>query len=572
MRYLALACDYDGTIAADGRVDDLTVAALERLRVSGRKLLLVTGRQLDDLCHVFAQVSLFDVVIAENGAVLYWPDTREEKILAEPPLELFVHALQQREVLPLSVGRVIVATWHPHETRVIEAIRDLGLELQVIFNKGAVMVLPSGINKATGLGAALSHLGLSPHNVVGVGDAENDHAFLRLCECSVAVANALQVVKEGVDWVTHHDHGAGVCELIDGMVSADLAALEPRLQRHNVLLGTRQDNGGEEVHLKPYNTNLLVAGTSGGGKTTLATGIMERLLEQGYQVCVIDPEGDYAQLEDTVSLGDASRAPNPEEVLTLLENPQQSVVMNLLGIALEDRPAFFERLLPRLLQLRAHTGHPHWIVVDETHHLLPASREAAAVLLPRETYGIMMLTVQPQHVMPAALALVDTIIAIGEAPQETLSHFSAVLDEPPPTLTVHSLAQGEALVWSRRNGAEPLWIRAVPPRAERQRHVRKYAEGELGLDSSFYFRGPEAQLNLRAQNLMVFLQLAAGVDDATWLYHLHEGDYERWFRDVIKDAALAEEIAHISTRQDVSAAESRAHVRAAIEKRYTAPV
>jgi hypothetical protein len=184
----------------------------------------------------------------------------------------------------------------------------------------------------------------------------------------------------------------------------------------------------------------------------------------------------------------------------------------------------------------------------------------------------MMITVQPHHVMPAALALVDTIIAIGEAPQETLSHFSAVLGQQPPTLAVRSLEQGEAIIWSRRDGAEPLWIRAVPPRAERQRHVRKYAEGEIGLDSSFYFRGPEAQLNLRAQNLIVFLQIAAGVDDATWLYHLHEGDYARWFRDVIKDVGLAEETAQIGTRQDVSAEESRAHVRAAIEKRYTAPV
>jgi hypothetical protein len=174
--------------------------------------------------------------------------------------------------------------------------------------------------------------------------------------------------------------------------------------------------------------------------------------------------------------------------------------------------------------------------------------------------------------MPAALALVDTIIAIGEAPQETLHHFSSVLNQPPPTPIVRSLAQGEALVWSRRDGAEAVWVRAAPPSAERQRHVRKYAEGELGEDSSFYFRGPEAQLNLRAQNLMIFLQIAAGVDDATWLYHLHEGDYERWFRDVIKDAALAEETAQISARQHVSAQESRDHVRAAIERRYTAAV
>src|SRR5439155_12516578 len=128
---------------------------------------------------------------AENGALLYRPATREERTLAERPSEEFVRELIKRGADPVSVGRVIVATWRPHERTAVEVIRDLGLELQVIFNKGAVMILPSGVNKATGLKAALKELALSPHNIAGIGDAENDHAFLALCECSVAVENAL---------------------------------------------------------------------------------------------------------------------------------------------------------------------------------------------------------------------------------------------------------------------------------------------------------------------------------------------------------------------------------------------
>src|SRR5262249_21878129 len=38
-----LACDYDGTIADDGRVTRDTAAVLARVRESGRKLFLVTG-------------------------------------------------------------------------------------------------------------------------------------------------------------------------------------------------------------------------------------------------------------------------------------------------------------------------------------------------------------------------------------------------------------------------------------------------------------------------------------------------------------------------------------------------
>ena len=202
MRYLALATDYDGTLAKDGHVDEPTLAALERFRDSGRRLILVTGRELDELLGIFPQVDLFERVVAENGALLYRPAGREEKLLGEPPPPALVEAIRKRGVSPLSVGRGIIATVEPHQGAILEAIRELGLEWQVIFNKGSVMVLPSGVNKATGLSAALEELNLSPHNVVGVGDAENDHAFLALCEFSAAVANALPTVKERADFVT----------------------------------------------------------------------------------------------------------------------------------------------------------------------------------------------------------------------------------------------------------------------------------------------------------------------------------------------------------------------------------
>jgi hydroxymethylpyrimidine pyrophosphatase-like HAD family hydrolase len=226
MHYRVLACDYDGTLACDGRVDTATVDALKRFTASGRVLLLVTGRELDELLNIFQEISLFAHVVAENGAVLYCPSTKAEKVLCKPPPADFVAVLKARGVTPISVGRVIVATWRPHETTVLRAVRDLGLEMQVIFNKDAVMVLPSGVNKATGLAAALKELGFTSHETVGVGDAENDHSFLSLCERSAAVANALPAVKDEVDIVLKRDHGAGVAELIDRILSNDLADLE----------------------------------------------------------------------------------------------------------------------------------------------------------------------------------------------------------------------------------------------------------------------------------------------------------------------------------------------------------
>lgn len=230
MHYFVLASDYDGTLATHGQVNDETLAALERLRISGRKLILVTGRELDELVRLFPQVDLFDCIVAENGALLYWPASGQEKLLAPKPPEEFVQALRDRNVDRLSVGKVIVATWRPYETIVIEVIRELGLQLQVIFNKDAVMVLPEGINKASGLNAALNELNISPDNVVGVGDAENDYALLRCCGCGVAVANALPMLKECADLVTNGSRGAGVIELIDKLIASDLSEVDSRLK------------------------------------------------------------------------------------------------------------------------------------------------------------------------------------------------------------------------------------------------------------------------------------------------------------------------------------------------------
>lgn len=228
MRYQALALDYDGTLAHHGQVDEATLAGLRRLLASGRKLLMVTGRRLEELTVVFPQVELFDWIVAENGAILWCPRTDELRLLAAAPPAEFLAALAQRGVQPLDQGHVILATWEPHETAVLESIRQCGLELQVIFNKGAVMILPSGTNKATGLAAALEVLGIASEAVVGMGDAENDHAFLEHCGCSAAVFNALDTLKEKADFVTVGDHGRGVVEVIEMLVRDDLAEIQPK--------------------------------------------------------------------------------------------------------------------------------------------------------------------------------------------------------------------------------------------------------------------------------------------------------------------------------------------------------
>lgn len=216
--YLALATDYDGTLASDGRVDPHTIAALERAKHAGLRLVLVTGRQLADLIATFPEVPLFDRIVAENGAVLVNPSTRAVRVLAEPPPKELIKALRQRDV-PISVGRSIVATIESYEHMLLSVIRDLGLEWHVIFHKGSVMALPAGITKASGLTPALDELGVTAAATVGIGDAENDHAFMLLCGLAVAVANALPALKKEAHFVTAAANGAGVRDVIDRILA-----------------------------------------------------------------------------------------------------------------------------------------------------------------------------------------------------------------------------------------------------------------------------------------------------------------------------------------------------------------
>jgi hydroxymethylpyrimidine pyrophosphatase-like HAD family hydrolase/energy-coupling factor transporter ATP-binding protein EcfA2 len=573
LRYFCLISDYDGTLAHDGLVTASTLEALKRVKASGRKLVLATGRELPELLHVFPETSLFDLAVVENGALLYNPATGEKRLLAEPPPAAFVEKLRRRGVKPLSVGECIVATWHPHETEVLGVIRSMGLELQVIFNKDAVMILPSGINKGTGVKAALDELGLSTHNTLGVGDAENDHAFLGICECSVAVGNALQVLKERADVVTSRTHGGGVEEIIEQLLADDLRSLQPRLRRHDILLGHREN--GDEFCLGPYGTRVVVAGPSGGGKSTVVTAIVERLIQKQYQVCVIDPEGDYDDVSQFVTLGAADRIPGVSEILEVLKNAGSSISINMLGVPLADRPSYFVGLLPRLQELRARTGRPHWIVIDEAHHLLPSELDSASLSIPSSLGSFALITVHPKSVSKALLDTVNSVIAIGPQPDEIIKEVNEgsgkgwVLPEAPGE-SGPEVRSGDMLVWQLPESNRPERVALEPAKLELRRHKRKYAAGELGEDKSFYFRGPEGKLNIRAHNLNLFAQIAEGVDEETWSYHLKHQDYSVWLREAVKDDAVADEIAVVEQNANLPAAESRARILETIRKHYTA--
>jgi hypothetical protein len=225
VRFRVLACDFDGTIATEGVVAPATLAALERVRATGRRLLLVTGRTGPQLEAVFGRWVLFDRIVLENGAVLVNPASGAECLLCAPVSIRLVEELRRREVEPLAVGRAVCAASVRHLDAIREAIRDLGLPLHVVVNRGAAVVLPVGISKSSGTRAALQAVGEGVEVCVAIGDAENDLPMLAVAGCGVAVANALEVVKVAADLVTSQPNGAGTAELAAWLVRDDLAGV-----------------------------------------------------------------------------------------------------------------------------------------------------------------------------------------------------------------------------------------------------------------------------------------------------------------------------------------------------------
>lgn len=562
-----LAVDYDGTIAECGRVRAATAAALARVRQSGRRCVLVTGRRLPDLYAVCPDAdAMFDVVVAENGALLYLPARRELTPLGAAPEAALVEGLRRRGVR-FDLGASIVATDAEFAEAARAAIAESGAERSLVFNKSNLMLLPGGVTKATGLTAALEAMELSPHNVAGIGDAENDHAFLSLCECAVAVADAVPALREQADVVTSGGAGDGVVEFVNEQLLADGAGLVPAIERHRLLLG--RTVAGERVTLPAHATGLLIVGRSASRRSTLTSVLVERLLESGRTFCLVDPEGDHgalAALPGVERLGGGARAlPAADELGPLLRRPTARIVLSLGGLSGAERVTYAGDVLRAVAAGRRANGLPHWLILDEAHDIAPPGGQPAAALGPPTAESLALAAPSVDKLGPEARRAVTTVAsadlgAFGAALHTLIA--DGGMPGVQPDGTGGALERGEAMLASLTSRA-CVRFRVARREVPHRHHGCQCAEEELSPDQSFYFRGSRGALSLRAASLKRFCELATRVDEGTWSHHLRRGEYSRWIRETIEDVQLADEIASLE-RHDGS---PRA-VLEAVRRRY----
>ncbi|MGA2929265.1 MAG: HAD hydrolase family protein [Solirubrobacteraceae bacterium] len=540
--FRAVAVDYDGTLA-DGVVAPDTLAALAETRARGIRVIVVTGRIMTELRAVFEDLEdRVDAVVAEQGAVLVTPVG--VRLLAAPIDRAVSAGLAARGVAH-RLGQVLIACAAADESAALEVVRGLGLDCRLVRNRGELMILPAGVTKGNGLIEALGDLGLSPHNTIGVGDAENDHTLLDACEIGVAVANAVDAIRAHADVTLAQPNGKGVAQLLRGPLLAGREYVYSR--RRQIVLGI--DDQGVEVTLPASQLNVALCGGSGDGKSYLAGLICEQLVHLGYSVVVFDPEGDHVglgELRDVLVTGGEARLADPAEVVRLLRQRHASVVVDLSHLDPSDQAAYVAGLPGEIEAQRAVTGLPQWVLVDEAHGSFGRGGTARRVFNPAAK-GYLLVTWQPEELSGEVSAALDAVIALGSPrPSDHLVDLTAAVADMPRAHLARLVEgpTGRAVLAWRARPHQATAFTLGRRRTPHLRHEHKYDHSGVDPARRFYFRDvADTPTGAVAANLPELEAEIVRCDQSVLRHHCPERDFSRWTADIFYDQPLAASLA-----------------------------
>jgi len=553
MKLTVLALDYDGTIARGDEVDASVRTAIAAVRTSGTTVLLVTGRILNELRRVAGELHFVDGVVAENGAVVHFPDSDHTTILAPQIPEAFLAEVGRRGI-PFQAGHCLVDAHADESPRLLEAIRALELPLVPVFNRSRVMIMPQGVSKATGLHMALDMLRLSARNTLAIGDAENDHELLRLAEVGAAVEWGSAALRAAADLVLNGTGPPAIAKYL-APLAASRSLPQPVRARRLLRLGYFED--GREFSLAVRGQNVLVAGDAKSGKSWVAGLLCEQLILHGYCVCVIDPEGDYRSLEALPGvsvLGGEDPPPTPRQLLRALRYPDRSVVIDLSHLPQDQKIEYARAVLPSINEIRRRTGLPHRIVIDEAHYFLHG--EGAEHLLDFDLNGYTVVTYWASRLPQALLAATEVMIVTCESdPAEVDALWRrcsgcAQVDVAVWRTQLGHLALGQAValpVTEEAGGViRPFVIgRRLTPHV---RHREKYVDVPVTEHRAFVFTSDGKEAPRRARTLRQFVEEIERGPAAALDVYLRRGDFSRWIGDVFGDGALASDLRQLEDR------------------------
>jgi hydroxymethylpyrimidine pyrophosphatase-like HAD family hydrolase len=545
MKLCVLALDYDGTIAINDRPDSSVLAAIAAVRTSGVKVLLVTGRILTELRRVAGDLRFVDAVVAENGAVVYFPDSGHRTVLAQPANSALIARLADLSI-PFQAGECLIDADANSARAMLDVIHALELPVVLLFNRSRVMALAQGVSKATGLTTVLNMLRASLRNTVAIGDAENDHELLRVAEIGAAVAWGSQSLQAAADMVISGAGPPAVGDFIRRLAATGELPTPDRARRR-LPLGRTED--GREFSLGVRGRNMLITGDTNSGKSWLAGLLCERQILHGYSLCVIDPEGDYRTLDalpGVTVLGGDDPPPTPRELLHALRYPDRSLVIDLSAMAHETKHDYIRSVLPALNVMRRRTGVPHRIVIDEAHYFLHGALERD--LLDLDVNGYTVVTYWPSQLPAALIAATEVILVTRESNAVEIEALRLGcttchdLDTSEWDILPHlRLDQAAALPGTQETKGE-LQIFTIGERlTPHVRHRQKYVDVPVTASRAFVFTSGR-DVGALARTLREFVAVLDNIGVTEAGPYLRRGDFARWIGDVFGDRALAQEL------------------------------
>jgi hydroxymethylpyrimidine pyrophosphatase-like HAD family hydrolase len=567
------ALDYDGTIAQRDVLEPVVRDAIAAARSSGIVVLLVTGRTISELRRVAGDLHFVDGIVAENGAVIHFPQSAHTTVLG-PPVPPQLPAELGRRGIVFQSGQCLVDADANEASKLLDVIRTLEVPIVLNFNGGRVMASPQGVSKATGLKAALDTLRLSPRNTLAIGDRENDHELLRLAEVGVAVEWGSPGLRAVADIVLPGTGPPAVAQYLRSVAATGQLPTPPRARRR-LLLGYTDD--GRDFSLAVRGRNVLVAGDVKSGKSWVTGLLCEQLILHGYCVCVIDPEGDYRSLEalpGVAVLGGEDAAPTPRELLRALRYSDRSVVLDLSRLRHEEKIGYIRTVLPTLNALRRRTGLPHRIVVDEAHYFLHGPD--VTDLLDLDQNGYTVVTYYAAGLPTALLAATEVMIVTCESnPLEidALKRACARCGKVDVGRweALHHLRVGQAVALpiTEEAGGSLRAFTMGPRLTPHVRHREKYVDMPVTEDRAFVFGAYGNAAVRRVRTLRQFVIVLESLPARSFDGYLRRGDFSRWIQQVFGDGTLASELRALEARyRDGGGANAVTDVVAAVRSRY----
>jgi hydroxymethylpyrimidine pyrophosphatase-like HAD family hydrolase len=570
MKFGVLALDYDGTIAQEGLLSPDVKSAIAEARARGIVVVIATGRTLSELRTAAGDLTFVDAVVAENGAVLAFPNGRTRTAGHLPPQVLF-DDLGRRGV-PFTSGQCVIEADASQAPAILAAIRETQLPLVILFNRSRLMVLPQGISKGTGLRDALNILRLSPHNAIAIGDAENDHDLLAECELAAAVGWGSAVLQAEADEVVNGDGPRAVAAYIRQAITRTKLPVG-RLGRHRLTVGIDLD--GRPVTSDIRGQNILIVGESQSGKSWAAGLLCEQMIVQGYCLCVIDPEGDYGGLESLpgiVVLQSTDDPPDMNDVARALQHFDLSVVVDLSRVQLQEKSEYLKAVLPMLASLRRATGLPHRIVIDEAHYFLHEPN--IDHLLDMELGAYTIVTYRPSDLHPDVRSAIDVVVAkkltdVREVHTLLEMAKSRKFDATATTTLLNDLSMDEAVVVSRETEERLRQFKLLPRLTPHVRHRAKYFDFDVISGQEFVFTENGTAIGSPARSLKEFAAMLQGYPMNSVGQHAQRGDFSRWIANVFYDHRLASDVRKVEQRYRLNhLADVRQPIAALIAARY----